>query len=146
MNTLIKITAISAVFALAACGDKKEEKKAEDMAPAAASESSTMDTAKDTMDKVAEALTLDASSLEAFKESLASMKASLTPEDGSKLTAALGKLAAKASDTGGDMMDGAKDMMKDMGDGDSMIEKLYENMADALDGKSFDDIIDMADE
>ena len=146
MNTLIKLTAIGAALALAACGDNKEEKKAEDMAPAAATESSTMDAAKDTMAKMAEALTLDTSSLEAFKESLANMKESLTPEEGSKLTAALGKLATKASDTGEGMMDSAKGMMKNMGDGDSMVEKLYENMADALDGKSFDDIIDMANE
>ncbi|WP_262689395.1 DUF6694 family lipoprotein [Kordiimonas aestuarii] len=146
MNTLIKITAISAALALAACGDNKDEKKADDMPPPEAPATGEMSPA-DTMEQVAEALTLDTSSLEAFKESIANMKASLSSEDRARLTAALGDLATKA--TGGqdmDSMDKGKNLMKNMGDGKSVTEVLYENMADELDGRTFDDILEMADE
>jgi predicted small lipoprotein YifL len=144
MKALIKITAIAAAFTLAACGDKKEdEKKADEMAAPEAAATGDM-SASETMEKMAEALKLDTSSLEAFKESLANMKESLSAEDRANLTNALSQLAAKASDTGGDMMEAGKNMVKDMGDGKSAAEILYEKMADQLDGKTFEDIMAMA--
>jgi predicted small lipoprotein YifL len=144
MKALIKLTAIAAAFTLAACGDKKEEeKKAEEMPAAEAPATSEGMSAAETMEKVAEALKLDTSSLEAFKESLANMKESLSAEESANLTNALSKLAANATDTGGDMMEAGKSMMKDMGDGKSVTEILYEKMAAQLDGKTFEDIMAM---
>lgn len=144
MKALIKMTAIAAAFTLAACGDKKEEeKKADDMPPPEAAATGDM-SAGETMEKMAEALKLDTSSLEAFKESLANMKASLSAEDRANLTNALSKLATEASSEGGNMMDAGKNMMKDMGDGKSVTEVLYEKMAGKLDGKTFEDILAMA--
>ncbi len=147
MNTLIRITAVAAAFALSACGDNEgDKKKADDMAAEVQTPSeSSMDTAKEAMTEVAEALKLDASSLDAFKESLASMKASLDEEKTAQLSSALATLAKKASGEGGEsMMDNATNMAKNMGDGKSVADVLYEKLGDDLHGATFEDVLAMA--
>ncbi|WP_155895791.1 hypothetical protein [Kordiimonas gwangyangensis] len=42
------------------------------------------------------------------------------------------------------MMDAGKNMMSDMGDGKSVVDILYEKMAEQLDGKTYEDVIAMA--
>lgn len=147
MNTLIRITAVAAAFALSACGDNEgDKKKADDMAAEVQTPSeSSMDTATEAMTEVAEALKLDASSLDAFKESLASMKASLDEEKTAQLSSALATLAKKASGEGGEsMMDNATNMAKNMGDGKSVADVLYEKLGDDLHGATFEDVLAMA--
>lgn len=147
MNTLIRITALTAAFALSACGDNEaDKKKADDMAEQApAPAESSMETAKEAMTEVAEALKLDASSLDAFKESLASMKASLNDEKAAQLSSALAALAKKASNEGGQsMMDNAANMAKNMGDGQSIASILYDKLGDDLHGATFEDVLAMA--
>ncbi|WP_417461013.1 hypothetical protein [Kordiimonas sp.] len=147
MNTLIRITAVAAAFALSACGDNEgDKKKADDMAAEVQTPSeSSMDTATEAMTEVAEALKLDASSLDAFKESLASMKASLDEEKTAQLSSALATLAKKASGEGGEsMMDNATNMAKNMGDGKSIADVLYEKLGDDLHGATFEDVLAMA--
>lgn len=149
MKKLIVLTATASLLALSACGDKAEKKQTTETAPATSeapvASKSAMDTAKDMATKAVEALKLDTSSLDAFKSSLSNMKASLSPDDQSKLTSALGKLAASATkeSSGSDtdmMMNAAKDMMS----GKDITSTLYEKMGDKLNGLTFDDILKMA--
>lgn len=131
--------AATALLALAACGDNdKSQKTDETPAPA---QTGAMDAARDMATQAAEALKLDTSSLEAFKSSLAGMKASLTDADKQKLTSALATLA---KDAGGDSKSGLMDAAKGMASGKSMTETLYEKLGDRLDGKTFEDILNMA--
>ncbi len=159
MNSFIKITTLSAAFALAACGsddNSQTAEKAEDAAPAAAEEAAPAAAAEEesmmekaegmaghAMEKASEMMeghTLDTSSLDSFKSSLAEMKGSLSEDQSSQLTSALTSLAKGAAEEKGGLMGAAKDMAS----GKSMEETLYEKMGDQLDGMTFDDILKLA--
>lgn len=147
MNTLIKITTLTAAFALAACGSDDNSQTAEnanEAVPAAAAEKeSMMEKAEGAMEKaaeMAEALKLDTSSLDSFKSSLAAMKGSLSGDQSGALTNALTTLAKGAAEEKGGLMSAAKDMAS----GKSMEETLYEKLGDQLNGMSFDDILKLA--
>ena len=91
--------------------------------------------------EVAEALKLDTSSLENFQSSLSAMKASLTPDQAMQLGDALGYLTkSSAKEQKGGLLDAAKDVAT----GKSMEEVLFDNMADQLDGLTFEDILKLA--
>jgi len=140
MNTLVKITTLSAALALAACGsddNSQTAEKAEDAAPAAAAEQDGM---MEKAAEMAEALKLDASSLDSFKSSLSAMKGSLSGDQSGQLTNALTSLAKGATEEKGGLMGAAKDIAG----GKSMEETLYEKLGDQLNGMSFDDILKLA--
>lgn len=162
MNTLVKITAVTAAFALAACGsddNSQTAEKAEEAAPAATAEKEGMmekaegmadgamkkaegmaGAAMEKASEMTEDLKLDTSSLDSFKSSLAAMKGSLSADQSSQLTNALASLAKGASEEKGGLMGAAKDLAS----GKSMEETLYEKMGDQLDGMTFDDILKLA--
>ncbi len=151
MKTIVKITALSAAFTLAACGSDDNSQtadKAEEAAPAAAAEKEGMmekaegmaGAAMEKASEMAEALKLDTSSLDSFKSSLASMKGSLSGDQSSQLTSALTSLAKGAAEKKGGLVGAAKDLAS----GKSMEETLYEKLGDQLNGMSFDDILKLA--
>ena len=149
MKALIRLTAVAAAFSLAACGDNNgEEKKADDMAPPEATTEAPATgelDANETMERVAEAVKLDTSSFENFKESIANMKESLTTEDSARLTTAFSNLATRVSETGEDMTETGKNMVENMDEGKSVTEILYERFAEELDGKTFEEVLSLAD-
>ena len=145
----------AASLTIAACGSgdgNTEEEKATEAAEAAQSATADnsetmMDKAKDVAEKakeeaaaVMERVQLDTSSLDAFKESLGKMKDSVSAEDKEKLMDALGKLAKGAMEEGGGLAGAAKDMM----DGKSMEEGLFEKLGDKLNGLDLDGILALA--
>ena len=150
MNTLVKITALTTAFALAACGsddNSQTAEKAEEAAPAAEEKAGMMekaegmaDTAMEKAAEMAEALKLDTSSLNSFKSSLAAMKSSLSGDQSGQLTNALTSLAKGAAEKKGGLMGAAKDLAS----GKSIEETLYEKLGDQLNGMSFDDILKLA--
>lgn len=147
MNSLVKITTLTAAFALAACGsdnNSQTAEKTEEAAPAVAAEKeSMMEKAEGAMEKaseMAESLKLDTSSLDSFKSSLAAMKDSLSGDQSSQLTNALTSLAKGAAEE----KDGLMGAAKDMASGKSMEETLYEKLGDKLEGMTFDDILKLA--
>ena len=115
--------AATALLALVACGDDGKSQKTDETPTA--QESGTMDAARDMATQATEALKLDTSS----------------DADKQKLTSALATLA---KDVGGDSKSGLMDAAKGMASGKSMTETLYEKLGDRLDGKTFDDILNMA--
>jgi len=148
MNTFVKVTTLTAAFALAACGtddNSQTAEKAEDAVPAAEEKGTKVidnveEVVREKIAEMTETLKLDTSSLDSFKSSLAAMKGSLTGDQSSALTNALTGLAKGAAEKKGGLMGAAKDLAS----GKSMEETLYEKLGDQLDGMSFDDIIKLA--
>jgi len=156
MKQILKITAATAIFALAACGSDEGEKQAEEAAKDATTEvaapeadksaaegmmEKAKEAASEMVAEVAKSVTLDTSSFDAFKSSLGDMKTSLDGDQASQLTSALASLAKGATtEKKGGLLDAAKDMAA----GKSMEETLYESLGNQLNGLSFDDILKLA--
>lgn len=155
MKNITHITTLAAVtvmtLALAACSSDENTDTAgqtDDAVPAAAEQQDMMQDAQEGANavaekaaEVAEALKLDTSSLENFQSSLGAMRASLSPDQATQLRDALGYLTkSSAKEQKGGLLDAAKSVAT----GKSMEDILYENMADQLDGLTFEDILKLA--
>ncbi len=146
-TTLISATAMTLL--LAACGSDEGNNQATNEADttAAVEEKGTKvidnveEMVREKVAEIKETIALDTSSLDSFKSSLSAMRSSLSDDQAGQLRDALGYLAkSSAKESKGGLLGAAKSVAS----GKSMEEILYDNMADKLDGLTFDDILNLA--
>lgn len=147
ITTLVSATAMT--LALAACDSDEGNSQAanEADATAAVEEKGTKvidnveEIVREKVAEMTESIKLDTSSLDSFKSSLSAMQSSLSGDQVGQLRDALGSLAkSSAKEEKGGLLGAAKSVAS----GKSMEEILYDNMADKLDGLTFDDILNLA--
>ena len=135
MNGWMKIAAISTAAMLAACDGDNTATDQNSMSDPMAE--NTLE--KDTMESTQEVV-LETASLKEFKTSLAFMRASLSEENRIELTEALAKLSGMEGKAAQADSAPASDVTVDP----VLAEAVYNKYGNALDGKTFEDVVSMA--